>query len=123
MDDIKFALLGDRDAARRLTDAGVLIPCPGCGGEHNRCGWHFGELWVELEPWYFSPGEVQDVEEICYVCDECKHYDGDFRKRCRWKPACSKHRLPRKYNVQIQKAAELEAQRRRASLQIVKGMR
>lgn len=49
MDDIKFALLGDRDAARRLTDAGVLIPCPGCGGEHNRCWWHFGELWVECD--------------------------------------------------------------------------
>lgn len=78
---------------------------------------------AELESWYFTPGEVQDVEEICYVCDECKHYDGDFRKRSRWKPACSKHRLPRKYNVQIQKAAELEAQRRKASLKIVKGRR
>ena len=33
MDDIKLALLGSKDAARRLTDAGVLIPCPGCRGE------------------------------------------------------------------------------------------
>ena len=33
MDDIKRALLGDHEAARRLTDAGVLIPCPGCRGE------------------------------------------------------------------------------------------
>ena len=33
MDDIKLALLGDREAAKRLTDAGVLVPCPFCGGE------------------------------------------------------------------------------------------
>lgn len=32
MDDIKLALLGDHEAAKRLTDAGVLIPCM-CGGE------------------------------------------------------------------------------------------
>lgn len=30
MDDIKLALLGDHEAAKRLTDAGVLIPCPWC---------------------------------------------------------------------------------------------
>ena len=33
MDDIKLALLGDHEAAKRLTNAGVLIPCPGCGEE------------------------------------------------------------------------------------------
>ena len=66
------------------------MSCYGCVCNH--CLYN-----AELEPWYFTPGEVQDVEEICYVCDECKHYDGDFRKRSRWKPACSKHRLPRKY--------------------------
>lgn len=32
MDDIKLALLGDHGAARRLTEAGVLLPCPFCGG-------------------------------------------------------------------------------------------
>lgn len=31
MDDIKLALLGDKEAARRLTDAGVLVPCAHCG--------------------------------------------------------------------------------------------
>ena len=33
MDEIRRALLGDKEAARRLTDAGVLLPCPMCGGE------------------------------------------------------------------------------------------
>lgn len=31
MDDVKRALLGDREAAKRMTDAGVLVPCPWCG--------------------------------------------------------------------------------------------
>ena len=29
--DIRAAMLGDHEAAKRLTEAGVLIPCPGCG--------------------------------------------------------------------------------------------
>ena len=31
MTDEKRALLGDHEAAKRLTDAGVLIPCAWCG--------------------------------------------------------------------------------------------
>lgn len=31
--DERRALLGDQEAARRLTDAGVLLPCAHCGGE------------------------------------------------------------------------------------------
>ena len=30
MDDVKLALLGSKEAAKRLTDAGVLVPCPFC---------------------------------------------------------------------------------------------
>lgn len=33
MNDIKLAMLGNREAAKRLTDAGLLVPCPMCGGE------------------------------------------------------------------------------------------
>ena len=33
MDDIKLALLGNKEAAKRLTEAGVLLPCPFCGGD------------------------------------------------------------------------------------------
>ena len=36
MDDIKLAQLGDKEAAKRLTDAGVLLPCPCCGGNPVR---------------------------------------------------------------------------------------
>lgn len=33
MTDVQRALLGDREAAKRLTEAGVLLPCPFCGSE------------------------------------------------------------------------------------------
>ena len=33
MADIKLALLGNKEAAKRLTEAGVLVPCAHCGGE------------------------------------------------------------------------------------------
>lgn len=31
MDDIKLTQLGDKEAAKRLTNAGELVPCPWCG--------------------------------------------------------------------------------------------
>ena len=31
LDDKTRALLGDHEAAKRLTEAGVLLPCPHCG--------------------------------------------------------------------------------------------
>lgn len=35
MDDIKRAMLGDQEAAKRLTDAGVLLPCAHCGNDDD----------------------------------------------------------------------------------------
>ena len=32
IEDVRAALLGDHEAAKRLTDAGVLVPCWHCGG-------------------------------------------------------------------------------------------
>lgn len=32
-DDVKRALLGDREAAKRLTEAGALLPCSFCGND------------------------------------------------------------------------------------------
>ena len=47
MDDIKLALLGDKEAAKRLTEKGVLLPCPGCGGTEIR--YRARMMCVELE--------------------------------------------------------------------------
>ena len=38
MNDIRRALLGDHEAAKRLTDAGIAIPCPFCANRIiSRC--------------------------------------------------------------------------------------
>lgn len=38
MDDIKLALLGNKEAAKRLTEAGIAIPCPFCANRIiSRC--------------------------------------------------------------------------------------
>lgn len=43
MTDIQRAMLGDHDAAARLTEQGVLIPCPFCGARIElRSGDYFG---------------------------------------------------------------------------------
>lgn len=36
MTDIQRAMLGDHEAAERLTEQGVLLPCPCCKGEAAR---------------------------------------------------------------------------------------
>lgn len=35
MNDIKLAMLGSKEAAKRLTDAGVLAPCAHCGNDDD----------------------------------------------------------------------------------------
>ena len=48
MDDIKLALLGDKEAAQRLTDAGVLLPCPMCADiPHITSEFGSGYFWHE----------------------------------------------------------------------------
>lgn len=50
----KRALLGDHEAAKRLTDAGVLLPCPHCKGR---------AVLVE--------GTLQASGKYSVVCGEC----------------------------------------------------
>lgn len=46
MDDYRRALLGDREAARRLTDEGMLLPCSACGNIDLKAYDVFGEHFV-----------------------------------------------------------------------------
>lgn len=57
MTDIQRALLGDHDAAARLTEQGVLIPCPCCKGE--------AVLAYSLGPYYMLSVRVK--------CKSCGH--------------------------------------------------
>lgn len=69
--DVKLALCGNREVARRCTDRGVLVPCPGCG-----------EVW----PKYVSAGKPLSVGY--YVCANCGWIGPDgkdeFEARLRW---------------------------------------
>ena len=48
MEDIQKALLGDHEAAKRLTDAGVLVPCPMCADTpHIVSEFDTGYFWYE----------------------------------------------------------------------------
>lgn len=51
MTDIQRAMLGDHEAAARLAEQGVLIPCPFCGEDKeltvkNNFGYRFGNSWM-----------------------------------------------------------------------------
>lgn len=61
MDDIKRALLGDHEAARRLTDAGVLLPCPGCRGEDAKHRAVMACVMIECPCGFMAAG--YDLEE------------------------------------------------------------
>lgn len=61
MDDIKLALLGSKDAARRLTDAGVLLPCPGCRGEDAKHRAVMACVMIECPCGFMAAG--YDLEE------------------------------------------------------------
>lgn len=55
MDDIKLAMLGNKEAAKRLTEKGVLLACPFCGGEAFVSG-QGNRKWVECDKcWVEGP--------------------------------------------------------------------
>ena len=87
MDDKTLALLGDREAQERLTDAGVLLKCPFCGGiptvknlagdcctiKCYRCDTELGGRWLKrnsaIRVWntrapILSESELKKLEEI-----------------------------------------------------------
>lgn len=47
MTDIQRAMLGDHEAAARLTEQGVLIPCPICGETVPKRRYVLGDYWFE----------------------------------------------------------------------------
>lgn len=61
VDDIKLALLGDKEAAKRLTDAGMLLPCPGCGSEDTKHRAVMACVMIECPCGFMAAG--YDLEE------------------------------------------------------------
>ena len=61
MNDIKLAMLGSKEAAKRLTEAGVLLPCPGCGGENAKHRAVMACVMIECPCGFMAAG--YDLEE------------------------------------------------------------
>lgn len=72
MDDIKLAMLGNKDAAKRLTEAGVLLPCPFCGGA--------GELRRTSNGYRTNPVAILDkwTVECPSGCCEVKTFESEI---------------------------------------------
>lgn len=71
MDDIKLALLGNQEAAKRLTEAGVLLPCM-CGKTPKE---HGPEDW---KPTFYDPdsgGDPVSIECECGIDFSIGSYD------------------------------------------------
>lgn len=70
-------------------------------------------------------GEVQDVDEVCFTCDECRHWGGDHNKRSQWRKECPKHKYPQKYieakAEADKKGAEKLAQKCRKAFRVIDG--
>ena len=77
MDDIKLALLGNKDAAKRLTDAGVLVPCPMCKS---------GEVLVRSVSGAFDSGKITTKKYTqCRSCFlQTTFYNTEKEARLAW---------------------------------------
>lgn len=80
------------------------MSCYGC--KCNFCALNC-ELYVE----YVTIGEV---DECCFNCDDCREFDGDWRKSWRFRPECEKFIEARKYT-------EARAAAMRRSFRVIKG--
>ena len=72
VDDIKLALLGNKEAAKRLTEAGGLVPCPFCGGE--------AEV-VAYGPRLLRPSRNHVYSVSCNECEMMFGWDVDYGGR------------------------------------------
>lgn len=91
MDDIKLAMLRNKEAAKRLTEAGVLVPCPWCGGTPKVTTF---DRWIVYEcacgETKTYPGYIQTKESPVLasapksVVKEYYHRDADIEARLAW---------------------------------------
>ena len=72
IEEVRAALLGDREAAKRLTDAGVLLPCPFCRGEVSI---------VNYDPRLYRPSRNHTYAIVCSECDIMFGWDIDYGGR------------------------------------------
>lgn len=68
MTDVEKALRGDHEASKRVTEDGILLPCPFCGCKDIKEGSCYWQVW--------------------YFCGECmcesSAKDGEYNARLAW---------------------------------------
>lgn len=70
--DIQRAMLGDHDAAVRLTGEGKLLPCPFCGGDADV---------VAYDPRLLRPSRNHVYSVSCNDCEMMFGWDIDYGGR------------------------------------------
>lgn len=70
--NVKLALLGNHEAAKRLTEKGVLLGCPWCGGEVSI---------VNYDPRLYRPSRNHTYAIVCSECDIMFGWDVDYGGR------------------------------------------
>lgn len=84
------------------------------------CACNFCANSVELGPLYWTAGECSFP---CFTCDECRYYDGDWKKRTMRRDGCAHFKEPEKRIQRQKEAAEWEARQRRSMFRVIKGGR
>ena len=94
----------------------------GCGATHcYGCACDTCANSVELLSWYVTIGEAA---EPCFSCDDCRHYDGDLRKRSQWHDVtCPRYIEAKKAREARAQQEEKRAQALRATFKVIKGGR
>lgn len=80
------------------------MSCFGC--KCNHCARN-----CNLEPWYVTIGEV---DEVCFNCDDCVQYGSAHAKKDLWKGECKHYLKPAKLEEQ-------EIRNRRAAMRVIEG--
>lgn len=93
MDEIKKAMLGDKEAQNAVTDRGELLPCPICGGEVV--------ISTRKIVYEFKDGDSIENAETYVFCPKC---------RTKTESALTKNKLIEFWNTrpQILTAEEME---------------
>lgn len=63
MDDKTLAMRGDKEAQRRITERGELLPCPFCGGNGSVKGERAYVKWVQCERCLSETGTEETEKE------------------------------------------------------------
>lgn len=70
---------------------------------------------------YFTPGEIQNVDDLCYDCDDCYMYGGDHSKRSLWRPNCPEYIEAQKHVDAVRRYADKKAAVARSKFILIGG--